>query len=240
MSRDQHDDELDALAGEYVLGSLDAERRAQVERRLPVDPALRAAVDAWEVRLLPLADLVEPIAPPPRLWGRIEQSLSWLEQRQAPPAPTPTSGWHRLRLWQGLSGFALAAVVVLASLIVLQPGHVTGQRPTYLVVLVAPQDKSAGWVVQTHDARNVDLIPLGAEDVPADKTLQFWTKADDWQGPVSLGLVKPGQALRVPMDTLPPIEADQLFELTLEQAGGSPVGRPTGPVKFIGRTVKVI
>jgi anti-sigma-K factor RskA len=31
-----------------------------------------------------------------------------------------------------------------------------------------------------------------------------------------------------------------VFDLTLEQAGGSPSGRPTGPVKFIGRAVKVI
>ena len=32
-------------------------------------------------------------------------------------------------------------------------------------------------------------------------------------------------------------EADQLFELTLEPEGGSPIGRLTGPVLFIGRTL---
>ncbi|MEZ0198984.1 RNA polymerase subunit sigma-70, partial [Pseudomonas qingdaonensis] len=40
--------------------------------------------------------------------------------------------------------------------------------------------------------------------------------------------------------SLPPLEANQLFELTLEKAGGSPTGLPSGPVKFIGRAVKVI
>jgi len=77
-------------------------------------------------------------------------------------------------------------------------------------------------------------------EVPADKTLQFWTKGEDWQGPVSLGLVKPGQTLSVPLDKLPPLAPNQLFELTLENPGGSKTGKPTGPIQAIGRAVKVI
>ena len=95
-------------------------------------------------------------------------------------------------------------------------------------------------MVQASNPREIQLIPLGVAQVPADKALEFWTKGDDWQGPVSLGLVKPGQTLRVPLDKLPPLEANQLFELTLEQSSGSPIGKPTGPVQFIGRAVKVI
>jgi anti-sigma-K factor RskA len=57
---------------------------------------------------------------------------------------------------------------------------------------------------------------------------------------VSLGLVKQGQTLRIPIDKLPPLEPDQLFELTLEPENGSPIGRPTGPIQFIGRAVKVL
>jgi anti-sigma-K factor RskA len=44
----------------------------------------------------------------------------------------------------------------------------------------------------------------------------------------------------VPLDKLPPLESNQLFELTLEPASGSPIGKPTGPIQFIGRAVKVI
>ena len=114
--------------------------------------------------------------------------------------------------------------------------------PQYMVVLVAPQDKAPGWVVQTatSDNHQLSLIPLGTTEVPQEKSLQFWTKADGWGGPVSLGLVKPGQTLRVPIDRLPPLEPNQLFELTLEPANGSPLDRPTGPIQFIGRAVKVL
>ena len=57
---------------------------------------------------------------------------------------------------------------------------------------------------------------------------------------VSLGLVKPGQSLEVPLDKLPPLQPNQLFEITLEPYNGSPINRPTGPILFIGRAVKII
>ncbi|NBA98034.1 hypothetical protein GUY40_24365 [Pseudomonas sp. R5(2019)] len=37
-----------------------------------------------------------------------------------------------------------------------------------------------------------------------------------------------------------PYESNQLFKLTLEPRKGSPIGKLTGPVQFIGRAVKVI
>jgi anti-sigma-K factor RskA len=229
---DDDHDALQALAGEYVLGSLPAEQRDQVEQRLPYEPALRAAVDAWEQRLHPLTALVPPQQPSPQLWRRIERSL--LQDRR--PAQAATPWWNLLALWRGLAAAGLAASLVLGSLLLTR----APPAPNYLVVLVAPQDKAPGWVVQASDPRELQLIPLGVIEVPSDKALEFWTKADDWQGPVSLGLVKPGQPLRVPLDRLPPLQANQLFELTLENPNGSPIGKPTGPVQFIGRAVKVL
>ena len=58
--------------------------------------------------------------------------------------------------------------------------------------------------------------------------------------PVSHGLVKPGQSLQIPLDKLPPLQPNQLFEITLEPYNGSPLDRPTGPILFIGRAVKII
>jgi anti-sigma-K factor RskA len=221
----------DELAGEYVLGTLSAEQRIKVQQRLQHDTDLRAAVDAWERRLLELTDLAEPEQPSAQLWRRIERSVDRLTQT----APA-TSWWNLLPLWRGLTAAGLAATLVLGAMLLTQ----TTPKPSYLVVLVAPQDKAPGWVIQASDAREIQLIPLGVVEVPADKALEFWTKADGWQGPVSLGLVKPGEALRVPLDKLPPLQANQLFELTLEGANGSPIGKPTGPIQAIGRAVKVL
>ncbi|MCR4542146.1 anti-sigma factor [Pseudomonas sp. 18.1.10] len=218
---------LDELASEYVLGTLPGEQRAEVEQRLPHDPELRAAVDAWEQRLLPLTALAAPVAPSPHLWQRIERNLSGVR----------TPWWDLLALWRGLAGAGLVATLALAALLLTRP---TSTEPTFVVVLVAPQNQAPGWVIQASNNQQIQLIPLGVMEVPADKALQFWTKGDGWQGPVSLGLVKPGQTLSVPLDKLPPLSPNQLFELTLEDPRGSPTGKPTGPIQAIGRAVRVL
>ncbi len=235
VSADDHE-----LAGEYVLGTLDAAQRRAMQARLADEPALQAAVRAWEERLLPLADLAEPVTPPARLWWRIERSLDALK----PPAPRRVPApwwrnWHSLSLWRGLAAGGFATAAVLASVLVTRE---MAPPPTtrFMVVLVAPDDKAPGWVVQTGGASRIELIPLGSVEVPADKALQFWTKADGWSGPVSLGLVTPGHRLEVPTDKLPAVQPNQLFELTLEPRTGSPTGKPTGPIRFIGRAVQVL
>ncbi|MCJ7852976.1 anti-sigma factor [Pseudomonas monteilii] len=226
-------EELDSLAGEFVLGTLSPQQHATVAERLVNDTALRAAVNAWEARLLELTALAAPQPPSARLWGRIQRSLN---EMAAPATQQQVKWWRRLGLWHGLSAAGLAASAVLAFTLLTAPPPTT----QFVVVLVAPNSQTAGWVVQTSDSRMIELIPLGQDAVPEGMALQFWTKGEQWQAPVSLGLVKPGEPYRVPLQSLPPLEANQLFELTLEKSGGSTTGLPTGPVKFIGRAVKVI
>jgi anti-sigma-K factor RskA len=236
------DHDVQILAGEYVLGTLSAEQRAEVQERLNHDPALRRAVDGWEARLFTLTEMAEPQLPSSRLWNRIERSL---DEMSAAPVAAARRGrkksvqwWDSLNVWRTLAGLGLAASMILGTSLLTQV--LPEATPTYLVVLVAPQDKAPGWVMQANDAREIQLIPLSETEVPEDKALQFWTKADDWQGPVSLGLVKPGEVFRVPLGKLPPLQPNQLFELTLEKSTGSPINKPTGPIQFIGRAVKVI
>ena len=243
-------EDLHVLAGEYVLGTLPAAARSAVKQRLATDAALQRAVADWEARLLPLTHLAEPVTPPAALWTRIDTSIQAASTssvaapagplvRQRAVVPSTIRWWNHLGLWRALAGSGFAMAAVLAAVLVTRVAPVAAP-PQFMVVLVAPQDKAPGWVVQASSPQQISLIPLGVMEVPADKALEFWTKADDWNGPVSLGLVKPGQPLQIPLDKLPPLQPNQLFELTLEPPTGSPIGKPTGPIQFIGRAVKVL
>ena len=77
-------DDRDALAAEYVLGTLGAEARERVARQLLQDPALQEAVDAWSARLGDLDDGEVRVEPPAAIWDRIESALD-------KAAPTPFS-----------------------------------------------------------------------------------------------------------------------------------------------------
>ena len=238
--------ERSVAAGEYVLGTLDGDDRRAVEQALAADPALQAEVNAWQDRLVGLAQRAGPVEPPAHLWQGIAQRLARPMVR-APAETTPSAAppsraanddqWRRLRLWQGIGGLAVAASLVLATLLVTRTSAPIEQR--YLAVLQAP-DKSVGWVVEARADGAVRLVPVGAAAVvPPGKVLQFWTKAQGARGPTSLGLVSPGQVTELPVARLPTLEAQQLFELTLEPEGGSPLDRPTGPVLFLRRTVRL-
>lgn len=66
-------------AGEYALGTLDAEARVRFAAQLKDDPALNETLAAWERRLEKLAPLGEAAAPPAGLWPRVEAAIDRLE-----------------------------------------------------------------------------------------------------------------------------------------------------------------
>jgi anti-sigma-K factor RskA len=85
-----YDDDRDALAAEYVLGTLSGDERAQAETLMSIDPAFEAVVRQWERRLGELNVMVEAVEPAPEVWERIQASI-----RPAPtiaPAILPPSG----------------------------------------------------------------------------------------------------------------------------------------------------
>jgi len=232
MSDDIKNGDAEELAGEFVLGTLTLEQRRALETRMAGDGALRAAVARWEARLLPLTGLAQPVEPSSGLWPRIAGSLAAQGPSPAPALPW----WNRLGLWRGLAAAGFAAAVLAIGVGQFAP---TQPASRYMVVLAAPGSLAPGWVLEGRDAGRLNLVPLRPTAVPAARSLQLWTKADGWSKPVSLGLVSPGKTVEVPLGSLPPLEPNQLFEITLEPAAGSPIGRPTGPILYIGRAVRL-
>jgi anti-sigma-K factor RskA len=70
-----YDDDRDALAAEYVLGTLSADEREQAEALLVIDPGFAEIVRVWERRLGELNVMVEAVEPPPDVWDKIRTDI---------------------------------------------------------------------------------------------------------------------------------------------------------------------
>ena len=249
MTPDRDDD---ALAGEYVMGLLDAEARADAERRTTSDADFARRVEAWRVRFSQLDDTAEEVAPAGDLWQRIEGGLA----SETPPVMPPVTPIVQPpaiglvgRLWQSLAALRIATLgsaamaVLLAVVAVMALQHaqqVAARKPVYVAILIDDATRQAGAVVNAFADGRVEMIPLVDMTVPDGRALQVWTLWNREIGPRSVGLLSRATAIRLDLDKLPGTTADQLFEITLEPAGGSPTGRPTGPILYKGTTARAL
>lgn len=83
----------------------------------------------------------------------------------------------------------------------------------------------------------VELLQLQDIGVPQGRALEIWTLWDRAAGPRSVGVIDRARAVPLRLDKLP-LGADQLFEITVEPATGSPTGRPTGTIVAKGLTTR--
>lgn len=211
------------LAAEYVLGTLQGPARRRFETLLVRDERLRRAVAAWERRLSPWVMAGKPEPVPDRVWRDIQRRLGLTA---ATPAP---AGWR----WWAFGSTAVAAV--LALVLVMQPGS----PPAWQDVAVLSTDKAeAVWIVRArHDGRLLQLSGLARVEVPAGHDLELWA-IPAGQAPQSLGVLRrsPGRAeLLLDARAQARLARASVLAVSLEPAGGSPTGAPTGPVLYTGK-----
>ncbi len=224
-------DRADALAAEYVLGTLRGRARERFERLARTDRALTDAVRTWEERLLPLAEQLPPIAPPARVWAAILARI-----RGAPAARA--SIWSSLGLWRALAFASLATVVALA-VVLLKPLPEVPEGA--LVVVLAGTDAKPALVASADRlGRTLSVKPVARVDLAADRALELWMLPDGGN-PRSLGLISATGVVRVALSG----PADQALRnipalaVSLEPRGGSPTGQPTGPVLYSGPVQRI-
>ena len=213
------------LAAEYALGTLRGGARRRFERLLPAHPMLSEALQRWQQRLQPLTGPVAPVEPPSQVWAAIQRRVF------GEPEPAP-NWWQRLGLWQGFSGLATAGVLVLA---VLMAQPVPVQPPVVIVMQTTAEGRGfikAGFVASvTADGRALVLKPLGEMSVEQGRALELWAVPGKG-APRSLGVISTAAATTIVRAQL--LQNTAAFALSLEPAGGSPTGAPTGPIVSAG------
>ena len=270
--------ELTLLAGEYVLGTLNADERSEVERDRQSKAGLELAIQGWENRLAPLLADIGPVAPNQGVYERIARELGDAPQKTPPPqsmdftpsstpeaaqaAPTeaaapssapaaglrvgqdprpvvgqraavdevslPGRGGVIWRAWAILSTLALAALVAA---LILRPNLFLPQGERFVAVFQDTDQPPRFLLSIDLKSRLLTVHPVAAEPA-VGKSYQLWIAAEALgTHPKSLGLL---DGVDTPTrkwlgEIAPAILETALFGISMEPAGGSPSGTPTGP-----------
>jgi anti-sigma-K factor RskA len=126
---------------------------------------------------------------------------------------------------------ALAAVSLALSLLYFTrpPAPVSAD---YIAVMT---DDEAGpvWLLQAYlEAGEMRANSINAFPEPADKSYELWMLPDDQSPPVSLGLLDgtADSTLVLTAARIATLRDSSVLAVSVEPAGGSPTGAPTGPV----------
>jgi anti-sigma-K factor RskA len=266
--RDLHDQDFDGqeppsadlLAGEYVLGVLDADQRSEAQSRIERDPGFARLVADWEQRLAPLLADVEGTEVPQHLWPRIRSRLGWpaVETRGDTARP---GLWQSTGFWRAATG--LAAAAALAAIVIGPLGlfrgddlPVAGPDPIAVeptpptppvedpsapkpVTTLARDDGSPGWLASVDsDDGTVLMVPVPAPADAEGRVPELWLIAPG-ESAKSLGIVSIDRShtVKVPDTLRRALAKGAVLAITLEPVGGAPQGIATGPIVAKGDIV---
>ena len=240
------------LAAEYVLGTLHSRARARFQRLLTHEATLRREVNYWENRLAGLNGQFKPETPRGIVWASINYQINNVNAKKVVPLRPAVTAPPRT-LWRNWAVVSTAASALLAVGLFEQmnrpPQIITKTEtvrvevpvtaPMPYVAMLQPAKSEAKWKVSIYPDKGVIKVSTSgryAIDEQA-KSLELWVVAKD--GPHSLGLLPTQGDGEMPMPQGVHLdEGDATLAISLEPRGGSPTGKPTGPVLLAAPAVR--
>ena len=229
------------LAAEYVLGTMSARARRRFATLLKQVPALRRVVGEWESALTPLAEALPEMQPPARVWDGIEARIRGARHE----AEARRGFWHNLAFWR-LSSFASAAAALALVVFVALPGRQAPEEmPGRMVVIMNDLETrqpamTATWEQGRQGERIMRLRVMGHAEMAPGTAWEMWMLPGGGQNPVSLGLITTHetQTMVIPASLAARLDNAEGLAMSVEPAGGSRTGLPTGPVLYAGKALK--
>ncbi len=212
--------QVEHLAAEYVLGTLQGAARRRFDRLITDRADVRFSVWRWERHLNGLASGLEPRKPPRRVWRNIRHHI---DQSQ----PTKAEYFGR---WRGL-WLALPTAIVAAWLAVALLPAPTPER----IAVFADQNAEALWVISADlDQGFIQTEAVNAPALASNTSYELWILPAEGP-PLSLGLlpVSAGSVeTQISAQLVTALAAAARLAISVEPTGGSPTGLPTGPVVY--------
>ena len=217
---------LDALSGEYLLGTLRGAARRRFERALREEPRVAQRLRYWQAIFVPRYSKMVEIQPSAQTWARLERSLGLARYR------TP---WYRSAgFWRGWAAATTAALVLGVAFQVLRPAP---RVPASIEIarLAGTSGEPVAIAALSPDRRTLELRALRAVLASPAQSYELWLIPAEGGNPVSLAVLGSLDArFAVPPAQVGRLRAGAKLAVSLEPGGGSPTGAPTGPVLWTG------
>ena len=219
---------IERLAAAYVLGTLGGRARHRFERLARESQRIQRAIWRWERRINPLAEQLAPVQPGERVWRGIEERLE--------PTRTKTGA---IWFWRALSA-ALALAFLALLLPVFEPRE---EFATEQLALIQDNEQQPLWVISVDlDAGIIRSRAINAPARDVDRVFQLWMLPADGP-PQSFGLLPVSGGDRARHELSPALlallQGAKGLAVSIEPAGGSPTGLPTGPVVYTAPIVEL-
>lgn len=230
-------DDDDLQAAELALGLLDPVEHDAAIARTGAEPDFGALHHLWLARALTLTG-VQAVQPGPRAWDRIIAALPKNTPTRISVARAPRPGWLEavavaaafVTGWEGGHWTARPPIVRAVAPVAIQPAPTA--RPL-LAVLTSSEGYAVLAVSFTPDKDGLAALPKSVE--PGGKVPELWVLPAGGK-PHSLGVLASADPSwrKVDPTARPYLRSGAALAVSLEPAGGSLTGAPTGPVILTG------
>lgn len=239
LKRYQEPEVIDHLASHYVLGNLPSRVRRRVEtlRCDTENEGLNARIQFWENNMSPLNEKVTSLEPRANTWKNIKAELNFPKPEEH---KRPWYGLFTPKFYQWATACSLILVALLSVFTLTQPEPVGSL--SYVAVL-ADDNQQPQVVAATYGESQILLLDIvQLPKVKLGETLELWvTSKTDFQtrslGEVPLNVASFSRKLSNAEWRL--IKDSDSLLLSVEEAGGSPIGEPMGAIVSKGVCVRL-
>ncbi|MBN8552189.1 MAG: anti-sigma factor [Caulobacterales bacterium] len=229
-------------AAEFALRLNDALVDVAQAERVEADPAFRAQVEAWDERLAPLFDEIEPVEPPLTVWPRVADSIR-------PRAANDDTAMRFWRRWAIASTALLAASAAGLAFVLANPRierHYVSPTPDFqpvsVATLMSADDADMPVATITYDPQTGSLYvaPTMQMAPGEDQAPTLWLMTPEG-GMHRVGGIDPSHAQThsVPMEMRPMAADAPALAVSLEPVDNPDSPTPLGPVVASGEVARL-